>query len=120
LLPQGTLAEKIRAGGAGLGGFLTPTGLGTIVEKGKDILKVDGKEYILELPMRADLAILYGTTVDSYGNVVYTKTTRNFNPLMATATDNVIVQARDVVDELDPDVVHTPHIFVDYVVKEVE
>lgn len=120
LLPQGTLAEKIRAGGAGLGGFLTPTGLGTIVEKGKDILKVDGKEYILELPIRADLAILYGTTVDTHGNVLYTKTTRNFNPLMATATDNVIVQARQVIDAIDPDAVHTPHIFVDYVVKEVE
>jgi len=120
LIPQGTLAEKIRAGGAGLGGFLTPTGLGTIVEKGKDILKVDGKEYILELPIRADLAILYGTTVDTHGNVLYTKTTRNFNPLMATATDNVIVQARQVIDVLDPDTIHTPHIFVDYVVKEVE
>ena len=120
LIPQGTLAEKIRAGGAGLGGFLTPTGLGTIVEKGKDILKVDGKEYILELPIRADLAILYGTTVDRHGNVLYTKTTRNFNPLMATATDNVIVQARQVIDVLDPDTIHTPHIFVDHVVKEVE
>lgn len=118
LIPQGTLAEKIRAGGSGLGGFLTPTGLGTIVEQGKDIIKVDGKDYLLELPLRADLAILYGTTVDSFGNVLYTKTTRNFNPLMATATDTVIVQARNVIDQLDPDTVHTPHIFVDYVVKE--
>ena len=120
LVPQGTLAEKIRAGGAGLGGFLTPTGIGTIVENGKDVLKVDGKDYLLELPIRADLAILYGTTVDIYGNVLYTKTTRNFNPLMATATDNVIVQARQVIDVIDPDAVHTPHIFVDYVMKEVE
>lgn len=120
LLPQGTLAEKIRAGGSGLGGFLTPTGIGTIVEKGKDIIKVDGTEYLLELPLRADLAILYGTTVDTYGNVLYTKTTRNFNPLMATATDNVIVQARTVIDHIEPDHVHTPHIFVDYVVKEVD
>ena len=120
LIPQGTLAEKIRAGGSGLGGFLTPTGIGTIVEKGKDIIKVDEKEYLLELPMRADLAILYGTTVDQFGNTAYRATTRNFNPLMATATDNVIVQARTVIDEMNPDHVITPHIFVDYVVKENE
>ena len=120
LIPQGTLAEKIRAGGSGLGGFLTPTGIGTIVEKGKDVIKVDGKEYLLELPMRADLAIVYGTTVDTFGNTSYRATTRNFNPIIATATDNVIVQARTVVDTLDPDHVHTPHIFVDYVVKEEE
>jgi len=120
LIPQGTLAERIRAGGSGLGGFLTPTGIGTIVENGKDIIKVGGTDYLLELPLRADLAILYGTTVDEFGNVTYRATTRNFNPLMATATDNVIVQARQVVNELDPDHVITPHIFVDYVVKEVE
>ena len=120
LIPQGTLAEKIRAGGSGLGGFLTPTGIGTIVENGKDVVRVDGKDYLLELPMRADLAIVYGTTVDTYGNTSYRATTRNFNPLIATATDNVIVQAREVIDVIDPDHVHTPHIFVDYVVKEVE
>lgn len=119
LIPQGTLAERIRAAGAGLGGFLTPTGIGTIVENGKDIITVDGKDYLLELPLKADLAVLYGTTVDEFGNTSYRATTRNFNPLMATATDNVIVQARDVVKTLDPDHVHTPHIFVDYVVKEV-
>jgi acetate CoA/acetoacetate CoA-transferase alpha subunit len=119
LIPQGTLAERIRAGGSGLGGFLTPTGIGTIVENGKDIIKVGGTDYLLELPLRADLAILYGTTVDEFGNVAYRATTRNFNPLMATATDNVIVQARQVIKELNPDHVITPHIFVDYVVKEV-
>lgn len=120
LVPQGTLAERIRCGGAGLGGFLTPTGLGTIVENDKKIIETNGTKYLLELPLRADLAILYGTTVDQYGNVVYTKTTRNFNPVMATATDNVIVQARNLIDEINPDHVMTPHIFVDYIVKENE
>ncbi len=118
LIPQGTLAEQIRAGGAGLGGFLTPTGLGTIVEEGKKIINVNENDYILELPLRADLALLYGTTVDEYGNTNYTKTTRNFNPAMATACDKVIVLARDVVKSIDPDNVMTPHIFIDYVVKE--
>ena len=118
LIPQGTLAERIRTGGAGLGGFLTPTGIGTIVEEGKQIINTNGKDYILELPLRADLAILEGTTVDKYGNVLYTKTTRNFNPVMATATDLVIVGARNIVDRIDPDNVMTPHIFVDYVIKE--
>ncbi len=118
LIPQGTLAEQIRAGGAGLGGFLTPTGLGTIVEEGKQIINIDNKNFILELPLRADLALLYGTTVDKYGNTNYTKTTRNFNPVMATATDIVIVQARTMVDSIDPDNVMTPHIFVDYIIKE--
>ena len=118
LIPQGTLAEQIRAGGAGLGGFLTPTGIGTIVEKGKEIITVNSKDYILELPLRADLALLYGTTVDKYGNTNYTKTTRNFNPVMATATDKVIVLARKIVDSIDPDNVMTPHVFVDYIIKE--
>lgn len=118
LIPQGTLAERIRSGGAGLGGFLTPTGIGTLVEEGKEIINVEGIDYILELPMRADLAILEGTTVDVYGNVLYTKTTRNFNPVMATATDLVIVGAREIVNRINPDNVMTPHIFVDYVIKE--
>ncbi len=118
LVPQGTLAERIRSGGAGLGGVLTPTGLGTIVEEGKQILNIQGKDYLLELPLRADLAILYGTEVDTFGNIVYTKTTRNFNPLMATATDKVIVEARDIVEYINPDHVMTPHIFVDYIIKE--
>ena len=118
LVPQGTLAEQIRAGGAGLGGILTPTGIGTIVEEGKQVITVNDKDYLLELPLRADLALLYGTTVDKYGNTNFTKTTRNFNPIMATATDKVIVQAREMVDKIDPDNVMTPHIFVDYVIKE--
>ena len=118
LIPQGTLAERIRAGGAGLGGFLTPTGIGTIVEEGKQIINTGDKDYILELPLRADLAILEGTTVDTFGNVMYTKTTRNFNPVMATATDSVIVGARKIIKRIDPDNVITPHIFVDYVILE--
>ena len=118
LVPQGTLAEQIRCGGSGLGGFLTPTGLGTIVEKGKKVISLDGKDYILEQAMKADLALLYGSEVDKYGNVVYTKTTRNFNPVMATATNKVIVLGRKIVSELNPDHVLTPHIFIDYVVEE--
>lgn len=119
LVPQGTLAEKIRSGGAGLGGVLTPTGLGTVVEDGKQVISVEGKPYIVEPALRADLALIYGYHVDKYGNVVYTKTTRNFNVLMATATDTVICQARKMVDELNPDHILTPHIFVDYVIEEV-
>ena len=119
LVPQGTLAEQIRCGGAGLGGFLTPTGLGTIVEEGKQVISLEGKKYILEQALRADLALIDGYEVDKYGNTVYTKTSRNFNPVMATATNKVIVLARKLVDELNPDYVLTPHIFIDYIVEEV-
>lgn len=118
LVPQGTLIEQIRAGGAGLGGILTPTGLGTIVEEGKQVIEVAGISYLLETAMKADFALLYGSTVDTFGNVLYTKTTRNFNPMMATAANIVIVEAREIVTHIDPDVVITPHIFIDYVVKE--
>ena len=118
LIPQGTLAEQIRCGGAGLGGFLTPTGLGTMVEEGKKIISLNGIDYLLEQGMRADLALIYGAEVDKFGNVIYAKTTRNFNPVMATATNEVIVLARKVVDSINPDNVLTPHIFVDYVVEE--
>jgi acetate CoA/acetoacetate CoA-transferase alpha subunit len=119
LIPQGTLAERIRIGGAGLGGFLTPTGIGTIVQEGKQILEVDGRKYILEKPLKADFAFLLGHVVDKKGNVVYSKTTRNFNPLMATAADCVVVQARKIVEigDLNPDHIITPHIFVDYIVE---
>lgn len=119
LIPQGTLAERIRIGGAGLGGFLTPTGIGTIVQEGKQIIEVDGKSYILEKPLKADFAFLLGHVVDKKGNVVYSKTTRNFNPLMATAANCVVVQARKIVEigELNPDHIITPHIFVDYIVE---
>lgn len=120
LVPQGTLAERIRCGGAGLGGFLTPTGIGTIVEEGKEKFTVDGKEYILEKPLKADIAIIFGSKVDTRGNIYYNYSTRNFNPLMATAADMVIVEAESLVEigEIDPNHVMTPGIFVDYIVKE--
>lgn len=118
LVPQGTLAEQVRAGGAGLGGFLTPTGIGTVVEEGKKKIEIDGKEYLLELPLRADVALLTGSIVDKKGNIYYNKSTRNFNPLMAMAADTVIVEAEKVVEigEIDPNDVMTPGIFVDYIV----
>jgi acetate CoA/acetoacetate CoA-transferase alpha subunit len=118
LVPQGTLAERIRAAGAGLGGVLTPTGLGTIVADGKQIVEVDGKQYLLEKPLRADVALLVGAKVDKKGNIRYAKSTRNFNPIIATAADLVIVEADEIVEvgEIDPDDVMTPGIFVNYVV----
>ena len=118
LVPQGTLVEQIRCGGNGLGGFLTQTGLGTMVEEGKEIITLNGLDYLLEQPLKADLALIYGSSVDFYGNVHYTKTTRNFNPLMATATNKVIVLARQMEQVMNPDHVLTPHIFVDYIIKE--
>ena len=118
LIPQGTLVEQIRCGGAGIGGFLTETGIGTIVEEGKEKIKVGKKEYLLELPLRSDVAIIGGSIVDKQGNVFYNASTRNFNPIMATAADIVIVGAEKIVEigELDPNHVMTPGIFVDYVV----
>lgn len=119
LVPQGTLAERVRAGGAGLGGVLTPIGLGTPVEEGKEKVVVDGKEFLLEKPLRADFALLFGSIVDTKGNIFYKAATRNFNPLMATAADTVIVEAEKLVEpgEIPADQVVTPHIFVDYIVQ---
>lgn len=118
LVPQGTLAEQIRCGGSGIGGFLTETGVGTIVEEEKQKIKVGDKEYLLELPLRADIAIVGGSIVDKKGNTFYNESTRNFNPLIATAADVVIVGAEKIVEvgELDPNHVMTPGIFVDYIV----
>lgn len=118
LVPQGTLAEQVRAGGAGLGGILTPTGIGTIVEEGKEKITVNGREYLLELPIKADVALIDAETVDKFGNVVYFGATRNFNHLMATAADVVIVEANSVVEigDIDPNDVVTPGIFVNYIV----
>jgi len=118
LVPQGTLAEQIRCGGAGIGGFLTQTGVGTIVEEGKKKIKIEDVEYLLELPLKADVALIRGSIVDKQGNVYYNGATRNFNPLMATAADLVIVAAQRIVDtgDLDPNHVMTPGIFVDYIV----
>jgi acetate CoA/acetoacetate CoA-transferase alpha subunit len=118
LIPQGTFAERIRIGGAGIGGFLTPTGIGTSVEEGKQKMTVNGKEYILELPLHADVALIRGSIVDKLGNVFYRGTTNNFNQLMATAADIVIVAAEKIVEpgEIDPHMVMTPSLFVDYIV----
>lgn len=119
LVPQGTLAERVRAAGYGLGGVLTPTGLGTIVQEGKEIVNVDGKDFLLEKPIKADVALIFGTTVDEMGNVICAKTTKNFNPLMATAADLVIVEAAELVPggSIDPDHIDISRIFVDYIVK---
>lgn len=117
LVPQGTLAERIRSGGAGLGGVLTKTGLGTIVAEGKDVIKVDGEDFLLEKPLKADMTILRGSFVDSYGNVIYSGTTRNFNPVMATAGEIVVVWAESMDESLDKEKIMTPHVFVDYIVR---
>lgn len=118
LIPQGTLAERIRAAGAGLGGVLTPTGVGTVIEEGKQKIEIDGKTYLLELPLKADVALILGHKVDKKGNVVYRGATRNFNTLMATAADMVIVEAENIVEvgEIDQNDVVTPGLFVDYIV----
>ncbi len=119
LIPQGTLAERIRAGGAGLGGFLTPTGVGTIVAEGKQVINVDGRDYLLEKPLKADFALVRGSVTDKFGNTIYNGTTQTFNPMMATAAETVIVGACEVVEvgELDPNNVRTSGIFVDRIVE---
>ena len=119
LVPQGTLAERIRAGGSGLGGVLTPTGLGTIVEEGKQKVTVDGREFLLEKPLKADVALLKADIADKAGNLLYRRASRNFNPLMAMAAETVIVVADKIVEvgEIDPDQVMTPGIFVDMIVQ---
>lgn len=118
LVPQGTLVERIRSGGAGLGGVLTPTGIGTPVAEGKPVITVDGKDYLLEQPLRADVALLNGYRVDPDGNVWYRGDARNFNPVMATAADLVIVEVDHLVErgEIPPEDVVTPGVFVDYIV----
>ncbi len=119
LVPQGTLAERIRAGGAGIGGFYTATGVGTKVAEGKETRVIDGREYLLELPLRADFAFVYAWKADRWGNLVYRKTTRNFGPMMCAAARVTIVEAQHVVPpgEIDPDAVHTPGIYVKRVVR---
>lgn len=118
-VPQGTLAERVRAGGYGLGGILTPTGMGTLVAEGKEIISVDGKDYLLEKPLKADVAILGASKADEDGNLVYRGTSRNFNPLMATAADIVIVEPKEIVETgtIEPENVHTPGILVDYIIN---
>lgn len=118
LVPQGTLIERIRAGGCGLGGILTPTGIGTLVEEGKRKLEVDGVEYLLETPLRADFALVEAFLSDYQGNLVYALTARNFNPVIAMAADTVIVDAAHIVPigMIPPDHVITPSVLVDYVI----
>ncbi len=118
LIPQGTLAERIRCAGAGLGGFLTPTGVGTPVQEGKSVIDIDSKKYLLELPLKADIAIIKAYKADQMGNLVYRNSARNFNPLMASAATIVIAEVEQIVQtgELLPDEIITPAIFVDYLV----
>ena len=116
--PQGTLCERIRAGGAGLGGILTPTGLGTVMEEGKPVIEVDGERYVLEKPLHADVTILHAWKADKMGNLLYRHSARNFNPIMATAGDYVIVEAEEIVETgaLDIDEIMTPGCYVDAIV----
>lgn len=119
LVPQGTLAERIRSAGVGIGGFLTPTGVGTEVEQGKQVITVEGRAFLLELPLKADVALIKAKKADRAGNLVYAATARNFNPLMAMAAGLVIAEAEEIVEigEIDPNDVHTPSIFIDVLVK---
>ena len=115
LCPQGTFAERIRAGGAGIGGFYTPTGYGTVVAEGKETRSFEGRNFVLELPLEADFAFVKAHRGDSAGNLVYRKTARNFNPLMAMAARVTIAEVEALVEPggLDPDAVHTPGVYVD-------
>jgi len=119
LVPQGTLAERVRAAGCGLGGILTATGLGTEVQEGKQVVQVQGRTFLVEEALPGDVALIKARKADKAGNLVYSKTARNFNPLMAMACKTVIVEAEEIVNigEIDPDQVHTPSILVDYLVK---
>ena len=126
--PQGTLAERIRAGGAGIPAFFTKTGVGTVIAEGKEVREFDGQHYVMERGLRADLAIIHAWKADPEGNLVYRKTARNFNPMMATAADVTVVEVEELValGSFDPDHIVTPGIFVnrivrlDHVVKRIE
>lgn len=120
LSPQGTLIERIRAGGFGLGGILTPTGVGTLVEENKEKIIINNKEYLLEHPLRADIAFVKGSVVDEFGNTMYKGTTKNFNPIMAMASDVVIVEAEEFVNtgEINKEMIMTPGVVIDYIIKE--
>lgn len=115
IVPQGTMAERMRTAGAGLGGFLTPTAVGTDLAEGKEILTVDGKEYVLELPLRAEIALIKAYKVDPRGNLIYRKSARNFGPVMAMAADYTIVEVAEevAIGDLDPEIIVTPGVFVD-------
>jgi 3-oxoadipate CoA-transferase alpha subunit len=119
LVPQGNLAERIRAAGAGIGAFFTPTGYGTLLAEGKETREIDGRHYVLEHPIRADFALIKALRGDRWGNLVYRKTARNFGPIMASAAACTIAQVREIVNlgDLDPEAVVTPGIFVKRVVE---
>ena len=114
LNPQGTLAERIRAGGAGIPAFFTPTGAGTVVSEGKEMREFDGKQYVMERALKADFALIKAWKADRWGNLIFRKTSRNFNPVMATAAHITIVEAEEIVEpgQLDPDRVHLPSVYV--------
>lgn len=119
LVPQGTLAERIRAGGAGIGGFYTPTGYGTPVAEGKEVRDIDGRMYVLEKPLQADFAIIKAWKGDVHGNLIYRMTANNFNQAMATAAKVTIAEVEELVPagELDPGTIHTPGIYVNRIIK---
>lgn len=119
LVPQGTLAERIRAGGAGIAAFFTKTGVGTIVAEGKEERDFDGKKYIMEKSIFADLAIIKGNKADKFGNVIYNKTARNFNPIMATAAKITVCEVEEIVEvgTFDPNNIHTPAIYIDRLIQ---
>lgn len=119
LVPQGTLAERLRAGGAGIGGFYTKTGAGTLLAEGKESKIINGEEYILEYALIPDVALIKAKKSDKYGNLVFSKTAQNFNPDMAKAAKITIVEAEEIVEvgELKPDEIMLPHLYVDYIVK---
>jgi len=119
LVPQGTFAERIRAGGAGIGGFFTPTGYGTLVAEGKETRTIDGANYVLEKPLKADFAFVKAWKGDRFGNLAYRKTARNFNPVMATAAKVTIAEVERLVEpgDIDPDHIVTPGIFVQQILQ---
>lgn len=119
LNPQGTLAERVRAGGAGIAGFFTPTGVGTLIAEGKEVREFDGRKYVLERGLRGHVAFVKAYKADTHGNLTYRKTARNFNPVMATAADYVIAEAEIVVQagELSPDEIVTPGVYIDAVIQ---
>ena len=119
LVPQGTLAERVRAGGAGLGGVLTATGIGTVAGDGRQTVQVAGRDYLVEPALRADFALVAARSADYAGNLVYSLTARNFNPLMAMATDTVIAEPNEIVPlgVLSPDVIHTPGVLIDHLIE---
>lgn len=122
LIPQGSFSEAIRAGGAGLGGFYTRTSAGTLLGEGKETKVINGQLYVLEKPLIADVALIRAEKADRLGNLIYRKTARNFNPVMATAADLVIVEVDEIVEPgvLDPESIVTPHLFVDFIVQRSE